>query len=177
MAARADQVTDRGMGRARNASLMLIVLGLIIVLVIPLPVFVLDLLITLNITGSLLILMATLSSRSPLQFSTFPSVLLFTALLRLALNVASTRLILLQGDAGTVISSFGEFVIAGNPVIGVVIFLILIIIQFIVIVRGQNRISEVTARFTLDAMPGKQMAIDADLAAGAISNEEAKAAR
>ena len=170
----------RGPGvKLRGASgvLTVMMIGLIVVLVIPLPTFVLDLLITLNVCGSLLILMATLGANKPLDFSTFPSVILFTALLRLALNVASTRLILLQGDAGSVIRAFGEFVVGGSYVVGVVIFLILVVIQFVVITKGQNRIAEVAARFTLDALPGKQMAIDADLNAGVISNEEAKAKR
>jgi flagellar biosynthesis protein FlhA len=152
-------------------------LGMIAVLVVPLPTFVLDLLITLNVACSLLILMATLAASRPLDFSTFPSVILLTALLRLSLNVASTRLILLQGDAGAVIRAFGEFVVGGNTIVGIVVFLILIIVQFVVITKGQNRIAEVTARFTLDAMPGKQMGIDADLNAGAISNEEARERR
>ncbi|MEZ5989363.1 MAG: flagellar biosynthesis protein FlhA [Planctomycetota bacterium] len=169
-------VQGRGLEKA-NVALMLGVLSLIAVLVIPLPTFVLDLLITANITGSVLILMATLSARSPLEFSSFPSVILFTALLRLTLNVASTRLILLNAEAGSVIQAFGEFVIGGEFVVGLVVFLILIVIQFVVITKGQNRIAEVSARFTLDAMPGKQMAIDADLNAGLISNEEAKQRR
>lgn len=152
-------------------------LGLIAVLIVPLPTFVLDLLLTLNITGSLLILMATLGASRPLDFSTFPSVILFTALLRLSLNVASTRLILLQGDAGTVIAAFGEVVVGGSYAVGIVVFLILVVIQFVVITKGQNRIAEVAARFALDAMPGKQMAIDADLNAGVLSNEEAKSRR
>lgn len=167
---------DRRVNKA-NAALMFGVISLIAVLIIPLPTFVLDLLITANITGSILILMATLSARKPLDFSVFPSVILFSALLRLSLNVASTRLILLDGNAGSVIQAFGEFVIGGEFVVGIVVFLILVIIQFIVITKGQNRIAEVTARFTLDAMPGKQMAIDADLNNGVISNEEAKKRR
>ncbi len=167
---------DKSINKA-NAVLMFGVISLIGVLIIPLPTFVLDLLITANITGSILILMATLSARKPLDFSVFPSVILFSALLRLSLNVASTRLILLNGEAGSVIKAFGDFVIGGEFVVGIVVFLILVIIQFIVITKGQNRIAEVTARFTLDAMPGKQMAIDADLNNGVISNEEAKQRR
>ena len=167
---------DRSINKA-NAVLMFGVISLIGVLIIPLPTFILDLLITANITGSILILMATLSAHKPLDFSVFPSVILFSALLRLSLNVASTRLILLNGDAGSVIQAFGDFVIGGEFVVGIVVFLILIVIQFIVITKGQNRIAEVTARFTLDAMPGKQMAIDADLNNGVISNEEAKQRR
>ncbi len=161
----------------KNQYLALILIGVLAVMLIPMPPVVLDALLTLNITISLLIVMTVLNTGRPMDFSTFPSVLLFTALFRLSLNVASTRLILLDGDAGNIIETFGKFVIGGNYVVGVVIFLILVIIQFVVITKGQNRISEVAARFTLDAMPGKQMAIDADLNAGIISNEEAKRKR
>ncbi|HHI79412.1 MAG TPA: flagellar biosynthesis protein FlhA [Planctomycetes bacterium] len=163
----------------RKAGTMLVVafLGIFAVLLIPLPTFLMDLLITVNVSISLLILLSTLSANRPLDFSTFPTVILFTALFRLSLNVASTRLILLEGDAGSIIRSFGDFVVGGNYVVGTVVFLILIVIQFAVITKGQNRIAEVAARFTLDAMPGKQMAIDADLNAGIISNEEAKERR
>ncbi|MCB9917146.1 MAG: flagellar biosynthesis protein FlhA [Planctomycetes bacterium] len=165
--------------RARSSGLVLTLglLGLIAVLIIPLPTVVLDFLLTINIAGSLLILMATLGASRPLDFSTFPSVILFTALLRLSLNVASTRLILLQGDAGSVIEAFGRVVVGGSYTVGIVVFLILVVIQFAVITKGQNRIAEVAARFALDAMPGKQMAIDADLNAGVMSNEEAKLRR
>ncbi|PIE22952.1 MAG: flagellar biosynthesis protein FlhA [Planctomycetota bacterium] len=167
-----DALRQRG-----QLALIMGMVGILAVLIIPLPTFVLDLLITVNVTVSILIMMATISARSPLQLSTFPSILLFTALMRLSLNVASTRLILLQGEAGTVIQAFGDFVVGGNFAVGIVIFAVLIIIQFAVITKGQNRIAEVAARFTLDAMPGKQMAIDADLNAGIISNEEAKQRR
>ncbi len=163
--------------RSKNNALALIVVAVLGVMLIPMPPGILDVLLSINITVSLLILMTVLNTRRPTDFSTFPSILLFTALFRLSLNVASTRLILLNGDAGQIIRAFGDFVIGGEYVVGIIIFLILVIIQFVVIVRGQNRISEVAARFTLDAMPGKQMAIDADLSAGLISNEEAKARR
>jgi len=123
------------------------------------------------------VLIGVMSSNRPVDFSSFPTILLFTALARLALNVASTRLILLDGNAGRIISAFGKYVIGGSYVVGVIIFLILVVIQFIVITRGQNRISEVAARFTLDALPGKQMSIDADLNAGLITNDEAKERR
>jgi len=147
------------------------------VLVIPLPPVLLDILLTVNISLGLIILMVVLSCGEPLDFSTFPSILLFTTLLRLALNVASTRLILLDGYAGDVILSFGHFVVGGNIVVGMVVFLILVVIQFVVITKGAGRISEVAARFTLDAMPGKQMAIDADLTNGQITEEQARARR
>ncbi len=161
----------------RNSLLALFFLGILAVMLVPLPPFMLDLMLSINITISLLILMAVINAGRPIDFSTFPTVLLFTALFRLALNVASTRLILLEGDAGAVIRTFGNFVVGGQPVVGVVIFLVLVVIQFIVITKGQNRISEVTARFALDSLPGKQMSIDADLGAGLISNDEAKQRR
>ncbi len=150
------------------------VIGIFIVLIIPVPPFILDILITVNISCSLLLLLVALHAKSPLDLSTFPSILLFLTLFRLSLNVASTRQILLQGYGGQVIASFGEFVIGGNIVVGMVVFLIIIVIQFIVITKGATRISEVAARFTLDAMPGKQMSIDADLNAGLITEEQAK---
>jgi flagellar biosynthesis protein FlhA len=161
----------------RNTLLALFFLGILAVMLIPLPPVLLDTLLCLNITVSLLILMAVLNAGRPVEFSTFPSVLLFTALFRLALNVSATRLILLDGHAGDVITTFGKFVVGGQPLVGIVIFLVLVVIQFVVITKGQNRISEVSARFALDAMPGKQMSIDADLGAGLITAEEAKARR
>ncbi|HEX2410097.1 MAG TPA: flagellar biosynthesis protein FlhA [Solirubrobacteraceae bacterium] len=146
-------------------------------MVIPLPPFVLDLLITMNISAALMIVVATLYVPRALDFSSFPSLLLLTTLLRLAINISVTRLILLHGDAGHVVSAFGEFVVGGNVVVGLVIFLILIVIQFVVITNGAGRVAEVGARFTLDAMPGKQMAIDADLNTGQITDEEARKRR
>ncbi len=146
-------------------------------MVIPLPPFILDLLITLNISAALMIVVATLYVPRALDFSSFPSLLLLTTLLRLAINISVTRLILLHGDAGHVVSAFGEFVVGGNVVVGLVIFLILIVIQFVVITNGAGRVAEVGARFTLDAMPGKQMAIDADLNTGQITDEEARKRR
>jgi flagellar biosynthesis protein FlhA len=130
-----------------------------------------------SISMSIAVLIITLSSREALELSTFPFMLLFATLLRLSLNVASTRLILLQGDAGKIIQTFGGFVAGGSLVVGMVIFLILVIIQFIVSTKGAERISEVAARFTLDAMPGKQMAIDADLNAGMITETQANERR
>ena len=162
---------------SNNNSLALIVIAVLGVMLVPMPPFVLDVLLCLNITISLLIMMTVLNTSRPTDFSTFPSILLFTALFRLALNVASTRLILLDANPGNIIKAFGDFVIGGEYMVGIIIFLILVIIQFVVITKGQNRISEVAARFTLDAMPGKQMAIDADLSAGLITNDEAKARR
>lgn len=159
---------------------IILVVGLVAVLatlIIPLPTFILDTLLACSISLAIAILIVTLSSKEALELSTFPSLLLFVTLFRLSLNVASTRLILLQGDAGKIIQTFGGFVAGGSFIVGIVIFLILVVIQFIVITKGAERISEVSARFTLDAMPGKQMAIDADLNAGAITEEQANERR
>ncbi|HEX2982789.1 MAG TPA: flagellar biosynthesis protein FlhA, partial [Ignavibacteriales bacterium] len=153
---------------------LVFILGLMIV---PLPPVLLDILLTINIAASLLILIVSLYIQSPLDISIFPSLLLMLTLFRLALNISSTRLILLEGYAGQVIESFGQFVVGGNYVVGFIVFIILVVIQFIVIVKGSGRISEVSARFTLDAMPGKQMAIDADLNSGLINEAEAKERR
>ncbi|MFW6161761.1 MAG: flagellar biosynthesis protein FlhA [Planctomycetota bacterium] len=160
-----------------DAALAIGVVAVLAVLVIPLPPMLLDILLTVNISLGLIILMVVLSCGEPLDFSTFPSILLFTTLLRLSLNVASTRLILLHGYAGKVILAFGHFVVGGELVVGMVVFLILVVIQFVVITKGAGRISEVAARFTLDAMPGKQMAIDADLTNGQLTEEEARTRR
>jgi len=165
--------------RFRNADVALAfgLVGLLMILLVPLPTWLLDILLVVNLSASILLLLLVLSSERPLELSTFPTLLLFSALFRLALGVASTRLILLHGRAGHVIQSFGEFVVGGSLVVGMVIFLILIVIQFVVITKGAGRISEVAARFTLDAMPGKQMAIDAELNNGLITPDEARARR
>lgn len=160
-------------------ALVLLIMGM---LVLPLPPFLLDVLFTFNIASSVLIIMIAIGTRKPLEFSSFPSVLLFATMLRLALNVASTRVILVNGHegheaAGKVIAAFGEFVIGGNYVVGFIIFAILMIVNFVVVTKGAGRVSEVNARFTLDSMPGKQMAIDADLNAGVIDQETAKRRR
>jgi flagellar biosynthesis protein FlhA len=146
-------------------------------LLIPLPTFILDIGISCSISLSISILIIVLATDQPVDLSTFPSLLLITTLFRLSLNVASTRLILLQGDAGSIINTFGTFVAGGNLIVGMVMFIILVVIQFIVITRGAGRISEVSARFVLDAMPGKQMSIDADLNAGNITDAEARKRR
>ncbi|MDX2494454.1 MAG: flagellar biosynthesis protein FlhA [Desulfuromusa sp.] len=164
---------------------VLVAVGLVLILmlmILPVPPMLLDIFLSLNITIGLLILIITLYTQRALDFAIFPSVLLITTLFRLSLNVASTRLILLHGDegpsaAGSVIQSFGQFVVGGNYVVGVVIFTILVLINFMVITKGAGRVAEVAARFTLDAMPGKQMAIDADLNAGLLSDEEARSRR
>ncbi len=160
-----------------NRSNMALVGGIVIILTVmllPLPTFLMDMLLVMNITGGLLILFVALYILRPLEFSVFPGLLLITTLFRLSLNVATTRLILGQGYAGEIIQTFGTFVVQGNYVVGGVIFLILVIINFVVITKGSTRIAEVSARFTLDAMPGKQMAIDADLNAGLIDDQEAR---
>lgn len=149
----------------------------ILCLIIPVPLVLLDILFTMNIAVSMLTLFSALFAKEPLDMSSFPTLLLLTTLFRLSLNVSSTRNILLQGEAGNVVNTFGNFVGGGNLVVGAVVFLILIIVQLMVINKGSERVSEVTARFTLDAMPGKQMAIDADLNTGAITDEEAKERR
>lgn len=149
----------------------------ILCLIIPVPLVLLDVLFTANIGISMLVLFNALFAKEPLDMSSFPTILLLTTLFRLSLNVSSTRNILLNGEAGNVVNTFGNFVGGGNLVVGAVVFIILIIVQLMVINKGSERVSEVTARFTLDAMPGKQMAIDADLNTGAITDEEAKARR
>src|SRR5437764_10370490 len=153
------------------------VVSIIALLMVPLPPMILDLLLAASIGSSLVVLLVSLNTTDPLEFSSFPQVLLLLTLFRLALNVSSTRLILGQGHAGAIIQAFGEFVIGGNYAVGMVIFLILIGINFIVITKGAGRVAEVAARFTLDAMPGKQMAIDADLSAGLIDEKQAKKRR
>jgi flagellar biosynthesis protein FlhA len=150
------------------------VVMVVTMLVVPLPSALLDLLITLNISAALTIVVATMYLGKALDFAAFPSLLLLTTMFRLAINVSVTRLILTTGDAGSVVKAFGEFVVGGNVVVGLVIFLILIVIQFVVVTNGAGRVAEVGARFTLDAMPGKQMAIDADLNAGLITDEQAR---
>ena len=153
------------------------VVFVVVMMVVPLPTALLDLLIAGNITGGLLILLVTMHVRRPLDFAVFPSLLLIATMFRLALNVSATRLVLLHGYAGKVINTFGHFVVGGSLVVGLVVFLILVVIQFVVITNGAGRVAEVAARFTLDAMPGKQMAIDADLNAGLIGEDEARRRR
>lgn len=163
--------------RKADLGLGLYVLSAIIFLIIPMPSFLLDCLIAINISVALIVLFNTIYAKDTLQMSSFPSVLLLTTIFRIALNASSTRLILTTGNPGKVVMTFGEFVGQADPVVGVVIFIIILIVQFMVINKGSERVAEVTARFTLDAMPGKQMAIDADLNTGAISDEQAKERR
>lgn len=150
------------------------VIGIVLMIIIPLPAGLLDILIAFNITVSIVIILLTMFTTEVLQFSVFPTMLLITTLFRLGLNISSTRLILSQGYAGEIINAFGSFVVGGNYVVGIIIFLIIMVIQFMVITNGSGRVAEVSARFTLDAMPGKQMSIDADLNSGLINEEQAK---
>ncbi|MCV6625873.1 MAG: FHIPEP family type III secretion protein, partial [Cellvibrionaceae bacterium] len=160
-------------------ALLLMLLGMMI---LPMPAFLLDLFFSFNIALSIVVLLVAIYTLRPLDFGVFPTILLVATLMRLALNVASTRVVLLEGHnggdaAGKVIQAFGEVVIGGNYAVGLIIFIILMIINFVVVTKGAGRISEVSARFTLDAMPGKQMAIDADLNAGLIDQDEARTRR
>ncbi len=162
-----------------DAGMVIVVIGILMAMLLPLPPFMLDLLLAFNITLAIIVLITTMYTLKPIEFSIFPSMLLILTLFRLSLNVASTRLILLHGNegstaAGSIIKSFGSFVVGGNYVIGMIVFIILVLINFMVIVKGSGRIAEVAARFTLDGMPGKQMAIDADLNAGIVDENEAK---
>ena len=157
-------------------------MAILMVLILPLPQWLLDISLAFSITLSVLILLTALFAEKPLEFNAFPTVLLLATMVRLALNLASTRLILAHGHEGTdaaghVIEAFGGFVMGGNFLIGIIVFAILMIVNFVVITKGSGRIAEVSARFTLDAMPGKQMAIDADLSAGLINEDEARARR
>ena len=178
----------RGLGdigallRRGDIALAIGVMAILVVLILPLPAMLLDLALAISIILSVLILMTALFIQTPLEFSAFPTVLLIATMLRLALNLASTRLILARGHEGTaaaghVIEAFGNFVMSGNFVIGIIVFTILVIVNFVVITKGSGRIAEVAARFHLDAMPGKQMAIDADLSAGLIDEDEARRRR
>jgi len=162
---------------AKDLSVLLSVVLIVAMLIIPFAPWMLSVLIIINIALALLVLLTAMNMREPLQFSIFPSLLLLLTLFRLGLNVSTTRSILSKGDAGGVVETFGTFVVGGNVIVGLVVFFILIIIQFIVITKGAERVSEVAARFTLDAMPGKQMSIDADLNAGIISEQEARERR
>ncbi|NLM69957.1 MAG: FHIPEP family type III secretion protein, partial [Firmicutes bacterium] len=150
---------------------------IVLMMILPLPPFLLDILLACNISLSLLILLLSMNIHEPLELSVFPTLLLLSTLFRLALSISSTRLILLQADAGNIIRAFGNFVVGGNYIVGFIIFIILVVVQFIVITKGSERVAEVAARFTLDAMPGKQMSIDADLNAGLISEAEARQKR
>ncbi|MGE8308440.1 MAG: FHIPEP family type III secretion protein, partial [Pseudomonas protegens] len=172
-------LVDLGRGNLGVPVLLLVMLAM---MMLPVPAFLLDVFFTFNIALSIVVLLVCVYALRPLDFAVFPTILLVATLLRLALNVASTRVVMLHGQeghaaAGKVIQAFGEVVIGGNYVVGIVVFAILMIINFVVVTKGAGRISEVSARFTLDAMPGKQMAIDADLNAGLIDQNQAKLRR
>lgn len=162
---------------ASDFAVALMLIGIIALIIVPLPTFLLDILMTLSIAFSLVVLLVALYLKEPLEFAAFPSVLLIITLFRLSLNIAASRLILLNADAGGVVAAFGNFVVGGNYIVGVIVFSIITIIQFVVITKGSERVAEVAARFTLDAMPGKQMSIDADLNAGLIDATEARGRR
>ncbi|TIX55301.1 MAG: FHIPEP family type III secretion protein, partial [Mesorhizobium sp.] len=164
---------------SRRSDLVIAVLMLVavVMMLIPLPTFLVDILITANIAVSVLILLASFYVSHPLQFSSLPSVILIATLFRLAITITTTRLILLQADAGEIVSAFGTFVVGGSIAVGLVIFLIITVAQFIVVARGAERVAEVAARFTLDALPGKQMSIDAELRNGDIDQAEARRLR
>ncbi len=173
-------MTEQSVRKLLKHTDLLAAVGVVMVvtmLVIPLPAALLDFCITMNISGALAIVVATMYINKALEFSSFPTLLLLTTMFRLAINVSVTRLVLTKGNAGSVVADFGQFVVGGNVVVGLVIFLILIVIQFVVVTNGAGRVAEVSARFTLDAMPGKQMAIDADLNAGLITDEQARERR
>ncbi|TBL77744.1 flagellar biosynthesis protein FlhA [Paenibacillus thalictri] len=163
--------------RAKDLIVLIGVIGIVLMMVLPLPIWLLDVLLIVNISIALLIILVGMNTQDALEFSIFPSLLLITTLFRLALNVSTTRNILAHADAGSVVKTFGSFVAQGNIVVGFVVFLILVLVQFIVITKGSERVAEVAARFTLDAMPGKQMSIDADLNAGLINEQQAKERR
>ena len=168
--------------RKSDLGLAIGIMAILVVLILPLPTWLLDVSLAFSLSFAILILMTAVFIRKPLEFSSFPAILLITTMLRLALNLASTRLILGHGNEGTaasgyVIQAFGKLIMGGNFVIGLIVFAILIVVNFVVITKGSGRIAEVAARFSLDAMPGKQMAIDADLSAGLIDEKEAKLRR
>ena len=167
-----DMVRER-----QDVILAVFIVSVIFMMIVPLPTWLVDGLIAMNMSISVVLLMVAVYLKSPLDFAAFPAVLLITTLFRLAISISTTRLILLDGDAGHIVEAFGEFVVGGNLVVGIVIFLILTIVNFIVITKGAERVAEVGARFSLDAMPGKQLSIDADMRNGAISQTEAKILR
>jgi flagellar biosynthesis protein FlhA len=167
----------RALGRHADLAMVGLVIGILLVLFAPIPSVLLDLLVVSNFSFALLLLLLTFYMARPVEFSTFPSLLLVATLFRLSLNIAATRLILTDADAGKVINAVGSLVVGGNYVIGLIVFLILVVVQYVVITSGAQRVSEVAARFTLDSMPGQQMSIDADLNMGFIDQEEAQRRR
>jgi flagellar biosynthesis protein FlhA len=172
-----DKISSGFIKKNLDLLIALCVIGIILMIIIPLPPSLLDVMLVLSITSSMVIFLITLFTTETLQFSIFPSLLLITTLYRLALNISSTRLVLSEASAGKVIEAFGSFVVKGNYIVGFVVFLIITVVQFVVITNGASRVAEVAARFTLDAMPGKQMAVDADFNSGLITEMEAKERR
>lgn len=167
----------QAIGQRKDVMLAILLVSIIVMIIMPIPTWLVDILIAMNMGISAILLMTSIYLKSPLEFSTFPSVLLITTLFRLALSITTTRLILLHADAGMIVETFGQFVVGGNLIVGMVIFLIITIVQFLVITKGSERVAEVAARFSLDGMPGKQMSIDADMRGGAIDMEEAQSRR
>lgn len=165
------------MKRFKDVFILVGIIGIVLIMIVPIPTWLLDVLLILNITIALMILLVAMNTQEALEFSIFPALLLITTLFRVALNLSTTKLILGEADAGKVVATFGSWVSGGEPIIGFVVFLILVVVQFIVITKGSERVAEVAARFTLDAMPGKQMSIDADLNAGLINEQQAKERR
>jgi flagellar biosynthesis protein FlhA len=163
--------------KIKDISILVGIIGIVLMMILPIPKVLLDILLVINISVAMMILLVAMNTKEALQFSIFPSLLLITTMFRLALNISTTKLILGQADAGHVVRTFGSWISSGQPVIGFIVFLILVIVQFIVITRGSERVAEVAARFTLDAMPGKQMSIDADLNAGLINEQQARERR
>lgn len=164
-------------GEHKDVFLILVIVVVLLMMIVPLPTVLMDVMIALNIGASILIMLMVLQLTNPVQFTTFPSLLLVTTLFRLAISISTTRLILIDGDAGKIVETFGEVVVQGNLVVGLVIFLIITVVQFLVITKGADRVAEVGARFTLDGMPGKQMSVDADVRAGNIDQKQAKGSR
>ncbi|TOP12214.1 EscV/YscV/HrcV family type III secretion system export apparatus protein, partial [Vibrio parahaemolyticus] len=161
-------------GQRKDIMLAVMLLAIVFMMILPLPTALVDVLIGANMSIAVVLLMLAIYITTPLEFSAFPAVLLITTLFRLSLSITTTRLILLQGDAGQIVYTFGNFVVGGNLVVGIVVFLIITIVQFMVITKGSERVAEVSARFSLDAMPGKQMSIDGDMRAGVIDVHEAR---
>ena len=163
--------------RQKDVMLIMVFVTILLMMILPVPTILMDVLITLNISAAIIIMLMTLHLQNPVQFSTFPTLLLVTTLFRLAISISTTRLILIEGDAGKIVETFGNVVVGGNLIVGLVIFLIITVVQFLVITKGADRVAEVGARFTLDGMPGKQMSVDADVRAGSIDQVDAKNAR
>ena len=175
--AAANSKSGSPLSRYTDIALVAGIVAIIALMIVPLPNWAIDILVAVNISGGILLLLLAIYISNPLEFSVFPSVLLISTLFRLALSIATTRMILLHGEAGHIIQTFGDMVAGGNLVVGLVVFLIITVVQFIVIAKGSERVAEVAARFSLDAMPGKQMSIDSDLRSGLIDKDEARRRR